>query len=35
VINLMIECSLTLLIRSLDDLPGALGTVLESRTSTQ
>lgn len=28
VVNLMIECSLTMLVRSLDDLPAAMSTVL-------
>jgi hypothetical protein len=32
VINLMIECSLTLLLRSIDELPGALADVLAARS---
>ena len=35
VVNLMIECSLTTLVRSLDDLPGALQSMSPGRTPTR
>ena len=35
VVNLMIECSLTMLVRSLDELPGALHAALDGKAPTR